>query len=63
MLLELWLFAISGHLMMFLSCAKHKLRTMYANVLKFHIWIPHEKIDDLHFFLSELSPILELFSI
>ena len=33
---------------------------MYANVLKFHIWILHEKIGDLYVFLSELSPILEL---
>ena len=32
---------------------------MYANV---HIWIPHENIGDPYFFfLSELSPILELF--
>ena len=23
---------------------------MYANVLKFHIWIPHEKIGDPYFF-------------
>ena len=35
---------------------------MYANVLKFHILIPHEKIGDpVFFFLSQLSPILELF--
>ena len=34
---------------------------MYANVLKFHILIPHEKIGDRIFFLSQLSPILELF--
>ena len=34
---------------------------MYANVLKFHILIPHEKIGDSYFFLSQLSPILELF--
>ena len=31
---------------------------MYANVLKFHILIPHENF----FFLSQLSPILGLFS-
>ena len=43
MLLELWPFTISGHLILLLSCAKHKFRTTYANVLKFHIWIPHEK--------------------
>ena len=34
---------------------------MYANVLKFYILFPHEKIGDPYFFLSELSPILELF--
>ena len=34
---------------------------MYANVLKIHITIPHEKIGDAYFFLSELAPILELF--
>ena len=35
---------------------------MYANVLKFHIWIPHKTIGDPYFFfLSQLSPILELF--
>ena len=35
---------------------------MYANVLKFYIWIPHENIGDPYFFFfsSELSPILEL---
>ena len=31
---------------------------MYANVLKFHILIPHE----IFFFLSQLFPILEVFS-
>ena len=31
---------------------------MYANILKFHILTPHE----FFFFLSQLSPILELFS-
>ena len=34
---------------------------MYANILKFHILIPHEKIGDHIFFISQLSPILELF--
>ena len=34
---------------------------MYGNVLKFHILIPLEKIGDPYFFLSQLSPILELF--
>ena len=36
-------------------------RTVHARVLKFHIWISHGKIFDTHFFfLSELSPFLEL---
>ena len=35
---------------------------MYANILDFHIWIPHEKMGHPYFFfLTELSPILELF--
>ena len=51
MLLELWPFGISGHLILLLSCALHKFKTMYANVLKFHISIPHEKIGDPNFFL------------
>ena len=34
---------------------------MYANVLKFHISIPHEKMGNPYFFFSELSPGLELF--
>ena len=39
----------------------HILCTMHARVLKFHIWIPHGKIADPYFFfLSELSPFLEL---
>ena len=33
----------------------------YANVLKFHILIPHEKLGDPYFFLLPISPILELF--
>ena len=36
-------------------------RTVHARVLKFHIWIPHGKIFDAHFFfLFKLSPLLEL---
>ena len=61
MLLELWPFAISGHLMLLFYCAEYKFRIMYANGLKIHIWIPHEKIGDPYFILSELSPILESF--
>ena len=51
MLLEIWSFVVSGHLMLLLYCVDHKFRTMYANVLKFHILIPHEKIGDPNFFL------------
>ena len=36
-------------------------RTLHARILTFHIWIPHGKIaETCFFFLSELSPILEL---
>ena len=39
----------------------HSSRTMRARVLTFHIWIPHGKIvEHVFFFLSELSPFLEL---
>ena len=41
--------------------ACHILWTGLARVLKFHIWIPHGKIvDPYFFFLSELSPFLQL---
>ena len=30
--------------------ACHILRTVHARVLKFHIWIPHEKVDGQYFF-------------
>ena len=33
---------------------------MHARVLKFHVWIPHEKIADTFFFPSGLCPFLEL---
>ena len=32
--------------------SKHILWTVHARVLKFHIWIPHGKIVDTHFFLD-----------
>ena len=39
----------------------HILWTVHARALTFHIWIPHGKIVDPNFFfLSELSPFLEL---
>ena len=61
MLLELWPFAISGYLILLLSCAYHKFRTVYANVLKFHIWIPHEKIGDPYFSYSNYLPFYSYF--
>ena len=33
---------------------------MHARVLKFHIWISHEKIADTYFFPSGLCPFPEL---
>ena len=53
-MLVLWLFAMSGHLMLLLYCVFAKFRTMYANVLKMHMWIPHENIGDLYFFLIRI---------
>ena len=38
-----------------LSGALHNFRTIYANVLKFHIWISHEKIGDPNFFIRIFS--------
>ena len=46
-MLELWPFAIFGDLL--LSFALHKPRTMFANVLKFHICIPDENIGHPYF--------------
>ena len=41
--------------------ASGRSRTVHARVLKFYIWIRHVKIFDTRFFfLSELSPFLEL---
>ena len=34
--------------------------TVHARVLKFHLWSPHGKLADPYYFLSELSPFLEL---
>ena len=42
-------------------CPSVRQKTVHATVSKFHIWIPHGKIVDTRFFfLSELSPFLEL---
>ena len=40
-----------------LSAQKKKYQ---ARVLKFHIWIPRQKIAHPNFFLSELSPLAKL---
>ena len=42
------------------SDALHILWTVHAVVLTFQIWIPHGKIANTYFFLSELFPFLEL---
>ena len=42
------------------ACAR-SWKNVHARILKFHIWIPHGKIVETRFFfLSELSPFLEL---
>ena len=51
---------VSGCPCVRLKHARHILWTVHARVLKFHIWIPHGKMADTRFFLSELSPFLEL---
>ena len=54
---ELWPF-ITGH---FYNCtffdAQHKFWPVHARVLKFHIWIPHEKIADTYLFLIRIMPL------
>ena len=50
---------MSGHLMSLLNVYSISLDT-YANVLKFHILIPHEKIGDPYFFLL---PIISYFRV
>ena len=42
------------------SDACHILWTVHARVLKFHIWFPHGKIANAHFFSCPSSPFLEL---
>ena len=37
--------------------AEHNFRTVNATVLKFLIWIPHEKIADMFFFLDRIMPL------
>ena len=53
--------SVSPFVMLF--CACHILQTMHVRVLKFHIWVLHEKIADQYFFfmvdifiLSDLCP-------
>ena len=42
-------------------CTYCNFLTVKARVLKFHMWIPDEKIaNPCFFFFSELSPLLEL---
>ena len=53
---------LTGHIGFGLSvhaCIRSS-KTVHARVLKFHIWIPHGKIADTLFFLTELSAFLDL---
>ena len=44
---------LTGHIGFGLCmCPSIRSRTVHARVLKFHIWIPHGKIVDTHFFFS-----------
>ena len=47
--IRLWV-RVFVHSFVTLSGAKHNYRTWYANVLKFHIWIPLENRGDPYFF-------------
>ena len=46
----------------FLHCthfdAEHKFWTVHARVLKFHVWISHEKIADIFFSYQDYTPFL-----
>ena len=48
---------LSVHPFVTLFDALHKFRTVNATVLKFLIWIPHEKIADAYFFLDRILPL------
>ena len=45
------------------SCAQHKFRIMYANVLEFHIWIAYENIGDPYFFLIRIISCFRVISL
>ena len=49
----------TGHIGFWL-CIRPFVKNRACWVLKFHIWIPHGKIAETMFFLSKLSPVLEL---
>ena len=44
----------SFHPFVMLFDALHNVRTVHTTVLKFFIWIPHEKIADRYFFLGRI---------
>ena len=44
-----WVVRPTVHPFVTLFDAEHNFRTVNATVLKFHIWIPHEKIVDTYF--------------
>ena len=43
--------------------AQHNFRTVNATVLKFLIWIPHEKIADTCFFLDRIMPLFRVMAL
>ena len=58
---EYWFLVVHASIRACMHLSVRSSRTMHARVLKFHIWIPHRKIADTpFFFLSKLSPFLEL---
>ena len=52
---------LKGHIAFGLSvraCVRYKIYS--DTVFEFHMWIPHQKIIDTYFFMSGLSPFVEL---
>ena len=48
------------HLASTCNCVKLFVHTVTFLDLNFHVWIPHEKIANPYFFLSKLSPLVEV---
>ena len=49
----------SGSFVRTLRFLMHSVTSMHGRILKFHIWIPHDKIADI-FFLVRIIPFPEL---